>query len=83
MGVGSSRGVWGSILDKHTVDEVATKRGSSWSLVKIPSAATIEQALAVLSEHRILSAPVFDEAFNTDLGFVDMLDIVRRCPQTA
>lgn len=76
MGSGLSHENWGSILDKHAVDEVATKRAVGWTLVRVPSTATIEQALAVLSERRILSAPVYDESFNTDLGFVDMLDIV-------
>ncbi|KCV68565.1 hypothetical protein H696_04858 [Fonticula alba] len=61
------------LLSKHTIGELPAPANG---IIEVQSTATLEEAFTVLSQHNILSVPVFDPAAGTYIGFLDTRDLI-------
>jgi 5'-AMP-activated protein kinase regulatory gamma subunit len=60
-------------LERYTLDDVV-KQKPRQNLISIDRSASVEEALKILAEHRILSLPIHDEA--RFIGIVNIMDLV-------
>lgn len=69
-------------LDTTTIEQLLKDGGDHWvkkrnkSIINISAAASVVEAMQVLSSNNILAAPVFDKENDNFLGFVDMMDLL-------
>lgn len=63
-------------LQAKTVRDVLNIRDAPQGMISIPSEFSLEQAMSVLNENKILCAPVLDTDTKEVLGLVDMYDIL-------
>jgi CBS-domain-containing membrane protein len=62
------------ILESKKVRDVVS---DLQQVVTIPSTSTIEQGFQILSQAKVLSAPVYDETIGGYIGLVDMFDLLQ------
>jgi len=66
--------VLSNFLEQTKIETIAVPLGK---VVGFPATTSIEEALKILAENDILSAPVFDPETKEYIGFVDVMDILR------